>query len=140
MFLCCENIGLDTLKKYNLNVTEHYILKIIWSYENKNKDCFISLDKIADYLNISTRTIKRIIKELKSKGFIYCDKQEKKLSALGGLYCKAVFNYRPYKPKKKESPLPTWYTDYEKGVASISEVYVEEEKKDIQELAKELFG
>lgn len=143
MILCCENMGLETLKRYNLDIIEHYILKIIWSYENKKKDCFLSLDKIANYLNIGERTADRKIKSLKSKGFIYCDKQEKKLSSLGGLYCRTVFNYRPYKPKKKAAPLPSWYNDYKIEVASNNKVYVEEENKSIEELkrqAKKLFS
>lgn len=140
MLLNCQNLNIDTLKKNNLTLNEHFVLLIIWSFENKQKDCFISIDKMALFLNVSTRTIDNIIKSLKRKGFIFTNKNEKHLSTLGTFYCKSIFCFRSYKPKKREIIKPSWYDDYQNQVETKKDQNKPVLSNDeLNELVNELF-
>lgn len=140
MILSCQNLSIDTLRKNNLDLKEHFVLGVLWSYENKNNTMFMSLDKLADYMNISARSLDNTIKSLKYKGFIYCEKNEKHLSTLGLFYCKSVFNYKPYKPKKKPIKTPDWYDKYKQDIQVKPIIENKKANDNIQELANELFN
>lgn len=143
MILSCQNLSIDTLRKNNLDLKEHFVLSVLWSFENKNNTMFMSLDKLADYMNISARSLDNTIKSLKYKGFIYCEKNEKHLSTLGLFYCRSVFNYKPYKPKKKPMKTPDWYDKYQKEVQNKSNNDIKKADDNIENLkvlANELFN
>ena len=116
MFLSCQNIGIDTLKKWQIKLEHHFLLAIVWSFQNKENTCFISLDTIAEYMNEYPRKIDRLIKDLKNKGFIFCNGKEKALTEKGLRYCKEVFTYP--KPKKSDVIIPKWYKQYKDDTKS----------------------
>ena len=118
MFLSCQNIGIDTLKKWNIKLEHHFLLAIVWSFQNKEKTCFISLDTIAEYMNEYPRKIDRLIKDLKNKGFIFCNGKEKALTQKGTRYCKEVFCYPTPKTQGKNSHaiVPSWYSKYQEEI------------------------
>lgn len=143
MILSCQNLSKDTLRKNNLDLKEHFVLSVLWSFENKNNTMFMCLDKLADYMNISARSLDNTIKSLKYKGFIYCEKKEKHLSTLGLFYCKSVFNYKPYKRKKRELKTPDWYDKYQNVLKDKSNndiKKVDDNIENLKALANELFN
>lgn len=66
---------------------ENAVFSIIYSYQNRNLDCFISYKTFANWTGFSERTIIRAVKRLKERGVIevyHCE--EHNISTSTNLY------------------------------------------------------
>ena len=54
----------------DLSMQAKCVYSALACYANKQRSCFPSISTLADDLNVSQRTIKRLIKELKDKDYI----------------------------------------------------------------------
>lgn len=140
------NLGVDTLKKSDLDVNELLILAIIYSYERNAKPCNLKRETLAKYLNVSEWAIQRLYTSLKAKNYIFITCQTKKLTQKAITFCQSYFAYKLTKRQKKEQREPSWYARYQEQIQAQreQEKVVSEHKEmstsEMMELAKNVFG
>ena len=140
------NLGVDTLKKSDLDVNELLILAIIYSYERNAKPCNLKRETLAKYLNVSEWAIQRLYTSLKAKNYIFITRQTKKLTQKAITFCQSYFAYKLTKRQKKEQREPSWYARYQEQIQAQreQEKAISEQSKtslsDMQEIARDLFG
>ena len=60
----------DIVLAPELSISAKGLYSALACYSNKNRSCFPSISTLSNDLNVSESTIKRLIKELKTKNFI----------------------------------------------------------------------
>tara|TARA_Y100000385_G_C13005957_1_gene599437 strand:+ start:501 stop:749 length:249 start_codon:yes stop_codon:yes gene_type:complete len=63
-------VSRDVITEPNLSLQAKAVYSTLACYANKQRSCFPSISTLADDLNVSQRTIKRLIKELKEQGYV----------------------------------------------------------------------
>lgn len=126
-----------------LDLTANVLLA--YMYHLRNRKVYFSV--LAKNLNISEKTIQRKCKDLQEKGYLINKKiynKDKEQVEFLRLFTKKTFDlYQTDKErkeyfKKNSVSVPHWYDDYKnkKETEEISE----NEKKEIEESAKKIFG
>ena len=70
-YFIMKDMAFDAMNEANLTTTERWILTILISYANNQKDvCFAGNKAIAEKSGVSEKTVKRAIATLSEKGFI----------------------------------------------------------------------
>jgi DNA-binding MarR family transcriptional regulator len=62
-------VSRDVITEPDLSLQAKAVYSILACYANKQRSCFPSISTLANDLNVSQRTIKRLIKELKEQGY-----------------------------------------------------------------------
>lgn len=60
----------DVLDDPELSIQAKGLYSLLCTYANKDRECFPSISLLADQLNISTRYVDKLIKELKIKQYL----------------------------------------------------------------------
>lgn len=102
------NLGVSTLKDYNLSIDELVVLSIVWNCERDNKACYYKRDTIAKHLNCSEAKVERLYKSLKDKNMIFISGKIKKLTQKGITFCMGVMYYKMSERQKKKVRHPKW--------------------------------
>ncbi|MEK6266203.1 MAG: helix-turn-helix domain-containing protein [Clostridium sp.] len=63
-------VSRDIITTPDLSLQAKAVYSALACYANKERSCFPSISTLANDLNVSQRTIKRLIKELKNKDYI----------------------------------------------------------------------
>jgi|TARA_R110000796_G_scaffold241130_2_gene362424 DNA-binding MarR family transcriptional regulator len=63
-------VSREVITAPDLSMRAKALYSVLACYANKERSCFPSISTISDDLNISQRTTKRLIKELKDKDYI----------------------------------------------------------------------
>ena len=63
-------VSRDIITAPNTSMQAKALYSVLACYANKERSCFPSISTLADDLNVSQSTIKRLIKELKNKDYI----------------------------------------------------------------------
>ena len=63
-------VSREVITAPDLSMRAKALYSVLACYANKKRSCFPSISTISDDLNISQRTTKRLIKELKDKDYI----------------------------------------------------------------------
>lgn len=94
----------NTFRKYKgLNMSEKMIYMCLWSMSGEKNYCFPAIETIADELEISESTVRRILKSLDEKKCIYTIRQKNKETEkqLSNLYY--IIEFNPYEGKFNEN-------------------------------------
>lgn len=127
----------------DLDLTSNVLLAYMFHLRNRK----IYFSVLAKNLNISEKTIQRKCKELQEKGYLINKKiynKDKEQVQFLRLFTKKTFDLYQSQEERKEYfkknsvSVPSWYIDYKnkKETEEISE----NEKKEIEESAKKIFG
>ena len=73
-------LNTETIKKLDISFLDYAILKIIYASETKKSSCFISQEKLAQYLGVTRQTIYKRLKELEKKDYLRKDFQFKRVT------------------------------------------------------------
>ena len=63
-------VSREVILSPDLSIKAKALYSVLARYANKQRSCFPSISTLADDLNISQRTTKRLIKELKDQDYI----------------------------------------------------------------------
>ncbi len=63
-------VSRDIITAPNISMQAKALYSVLACYANKERSCFPSISTLADDLNVSQSTIKRLIKELKDNDYI----------------------------------------------------------------------
>jgi len=63
-------VSREVILSPDLSIKAKALYSVLACYANKQRSCFPSISTLADDLNISQRTTKRLIKELKDQDYI----------------------------------------------------------------------
>ena len=63
-------VSKEVIEDPELSLGAKALYSLLCTYADKQRECFPSISTLSDYLNISTRYTDKLIKELKSKGYI----------------------------------------------------------------------
>ena len=63
-------VSREVILSPELSIKAKALYSVLACYANKQRSCFPSISTLADDLNISQRTTKRLIKELKDQDYI----------------------------------------------------------------------
>lgn len=74
-------LNTDYLEKLSIDLINYSILKMIYASETKKQACFISQEKMSEYLGITRQTLSKRLKELEKMGYLYKSFQYKRVSA-----------------------------------------------------------
>lgn len=127
----------------DLDLTANVLLS--YMYHLRNRKIYFSV--LAKNLNISEKTIQRKCKDLQEKGYLINKKiynKDKEQVEFLRLFTKKTFdlyqtdNERKEFFKKNSVSVPPWYNDYKNK--KETEELSENEKKEILESAKKIFG
>ena len=64
-------VSRDIILNPDVTLQAKALYAVLSCYANKQRSCFPSISTLSNDLNVSERTIKRLIKELKAKNFIH---------------------------------------------------------------------
>lgn len=63
-------VSREVILSPNLSIKAKALYSVLACYANKERSCFPSISTLADDLNVSQRTTKRLIKELKDQDYV----------------------------------------------------------------------
>ncbi|NKC02030.1 MAG: hypothetical protein GKR90_26510 [Pseudomonadales bacterium] len=63
-------VNREVMLSPNLSIKAKALYSVLACYANKQRSCFPSISTLADDLNVSQRTTKRLIKELKDQDYV----------------------------------------------------------------------
>jgi DNA-binding MarR family transcriptional regulator len=63
-------VSREVILSPDLSIKAKALYSVLACYANKQRSCFPSISTLADDLNVSQRTTKRLIKELKDQDYI----------------------------------------------------------------------
>ncbi len=63
-------VSREVILSPNLSIKAKALYSVLACYANKQRSCFPSISTLADDLNVSQRTTKRLIKELKDQDYV----------------------------------------------------------------------
>ena len=63
-------VNREVMLSSNLSIKAKALYSVLACYANKQRSCFPSISTLADDLNVSQRTTKRLIKELKDQDYV----------------------------------------------------------------------
>lgn len=73
-------LNTDYLERLDIDFLNYAILKMIFASETKKQACFISQEKMSQYLGITRQTLSKRLKDLEKKGYLYKSFQYKRVS------------------------------------------------------------
>ena len=63
-------VNQDVLQDQELSIQAKGLYSLLCTYADKERECFPSINTLADHCNMSTRYIDKLIKELKDKKYL----------------------------------------------------------------------